>query len=116
MAATKHMDAPDEVRAFDKGHIEVAEVNGQMVGRATFKPGWRWSECVKPLIGTELCEVEHLVYMVSGDMHLEYRDGTTQDLTSGDVAHMPAGHDAWIVGDDDCVVIDFMGGSAYARS
>lgn len=115
MAEAKNLSSPDETRTFDKGKLEIVEVNGSQVGRATFEPGWKWSECVKPIAGTDSCQVEHFGYVVSGHMALRYDDGSTQEVGPGDLAHMPAGHDAWIVGNDTCVVVDFMGAPTYAK-
>jgi mannose-6-phosphate isomerase-like protein (cupin superfamily) len=115
MATAKNLSSPDETRTFDKGRLEIVEVAGRQVGRATFEPGWRWSECVKPIAGTDTCQVEHFGYVVSGRMGLSYDDGSSQEVGPGDMAHMPAGHDAWILGDEPCVVIDFMGAPNYAK-
>ena len=76
------------------------------VGRATFQPGWKWSECVKPIAGTDSCEAAHLGYVVSGQMHVVMDDGTTADVRPGDLVNIAPGHDAWIVGDEPCVMID----------
>ena len=115
MAETKNLSSPDETRTFDKGKIEVVEVNGQQVGRATFEPGWKWSECVKPIAGTDTCQAEHFGYVVSGRMKVQFDDGTSAEVGPGDFAHMQPGHDAWILGDDTCVFIDIMGASNYAK-
>lgn len=115
MAEAKNLGTPDEIRKFDKGFMEIVEVHGQQVGRATFEPGWRWSECVKPIAGTDSCQVEHLGYVLSGRMHVEFDDGTTVEVGPGDFAHMQPGHDAWILGDEDCVLLDFMGARTYAK-
>jgi hypothetical protein len=114
MAASKNFAAPDETRSFDKGQLDLIELNGQLIGRAVFQPGWVWSACVKPVVGTDSCQVEHLGYVESGQMGLRYDDGTTQEVGPGDLAHMPPGHDAWVVGDEPCVLIDFMGSAKYA--
>ena len=115
MAESKNLDHADEVRSFDKGKIELVSVNGQTVGRATFDPGWRWSECVKPIVGGDSCQVEHFGYVVSGRMALQFDDGRTVEIGPGDLAHAEPGHDAWIVGDQPCVVVDWQGFADYAR-
>lgn len=115
MAEAKNLSSPDETRTFDKGKLEIVEVDGRLVGRATFEPGWKWSECVKPIAGTDSCQVEHFGYVIAGRMTVKYDDGATQEVGPGDLAHMPPGHDAWIVGDDTCVVVDFMGAPTYAK-
>jgi hypothetical protein len=103
----RSIDAPDEVRSFDKGRIEFTAIGGTMFGRAVFEPGWRWSTSVKPLVGTESCELPHTSYVQSGALHVVMDDGTELDLAAGDIFHIDAGHDAWVVGDETCVMIDF---------
>jgi hypothetical protein len=85
------------------------------VGRSTFSPGWRWSTNVKPLADTDSCQVEHIGYVLQGRMALQMDDGTECEFGSGDVFHMPPGHDAWIVGDETCVLLDFGGLKGYAQ-
>jgi ethanolamine utilization protein EutQ (cupin superfamily) len=115
MAESKNLSAPDELRSFDKGSLAIVEVNGHVVGRGTFEPGWKWSECVKPIAGTDSCQVEHLGYMISGQMTVQFDDGTKAQAGPGDFMHIPAGHDAWIDGNETCVFIDFMGAPNYAK-
>jgi len=112
---SQNFDAPDETRTFDKGELAVITLGSATVGRATFQPGWRWSECVKPLAGTDSCEASHLGYVVSGRMHVEMDDGTAADAGPGDLFDIAPGHDAWILGDEPCVVLDFEGASNYAK-
>jgi quercetin dioxygenase-like cupin family protein len=112
----KRFDAPDETRPFvDKGQAEVVNVGGQTVGHAVFEPGWRWSEHVKPIAGTESCQVSHLGYCISGRMHVVMDDGTEGEVKPGDVWAIPPGHDAWTVGDEPCVVMDFGEFGDYAK-
>jgi hypothetical protein len=112
-----HLDfaKPDEVRTFDNGHAEIIEVDGSAIGRLVFQPGWRWSEHVKPIAGTELCEAPHLQYHVSGTLGIRLADGSEFQATPGQLTSLPAGHDAWVVGDEDVVVVDFFGASEYAK-
>ena len=111
------LDAPEEVRPFvdGKGRLELVNLGGGPVGRATFEPGWRWSSHVKPLAGTESCQAAHLGYYVSGRMRVVMDDGQEEEFGPGDFAVIPAGHDAWIVGDEPCVVIDWQGFADYAK-
>ena len=111
----KNLGFPDETRAFAKGKIEVASLGEVTAGRSTFEPGWKWSECVKPLAGTESCLVRHVGYVVSGRMHVVMDDGSEEELGPGEAAVIPPGHDAWIVGDDACVFLDFAGAGQYAK-
>jgi hypothetical protein len=102
------LDEPDEVRTFDKTRIEVAHVGRHTVGRASLAPGWRWSECIRPVVGTEWCEIPHIGYVVSGREVVRLVDGTTMSFAAGDVYLIPAGHDAWVDGDDAVVVVEFL--------
>lgn len=103
----KNIDQPDETRAFDKGKAEVVTLGDMVFARATFEPGWRWSECVKPIAGTESCEVHHNGFVSAGSMHVTMDDGTELDLGQGDVVDIPPGHDAWITSDEPCIMYDF---------
>jgi quercetin dioxygenase-like cupin family protein len=116
--AGKRFESPDEVREFadDKGRVELVDLNGHAVGRGTFEPGWRWSEHVKPIAGTDSCQVEHIGYVLEGRMALRMDDGTEREFGPGDAFHMPPGHDAWIVGDEPCVLLDFGGLKGYAQA
>ncbi len=111
----KTFASADEVRSFDRGKLEVVNVAGHAIGRATFEPGWRWSTSVKPIVQTELCEVEHLGCVLNGTMRVRFKDGTEVDFTAGDAVYLHPGHEAWIVGDEPCVVVDFVGFSEYAK-
>lgn len=113
--ALKNMDNPDEVRAFDKGRLELVNVAGRTVGRAVFQPGWKWSAHVKPIARTQSCEAPHFGYQVSGRMQVVMDDGTEFVAKAGDVMNIPPGHDAWVVGDEPVVVVDFQGFVDYAK-
>jgi EutQ-like cupin domain len=112
----KSFGIADEVRSFDHGRIDIVSVGGHTVGRATFEPGWRWSTCVKPLVQTDLCEAEHLAFVESGRMAVQMKDGTQKEFGPGEMMYLPPGHDAWIVGSEPFVAIDFIGLSDYAKS
>ena len=112
---SKSLDAPDETRPFSHGKLDVVNIGGTVVGRSTFEPGWKWSEYVKPIAGTDNCQATHLGYMISGRMQVVMNDGTETELGPGDAAVIPPGHDAWIVGDETCVFLDFMGAGQYAK-
>ena len=104
----KTFDNPDETRPFaSNGRMEIVKVGGHTVGRGTYEPGWRWSEHVKPLAGTEACEASHVGYILSGRMVIRMNDGTESETGAGAVVVIEPGHDAWVVGDEPCVLIDF---------
>ena len=113
----KSFDRPDETRQFaGKGQAEVINVGGMAIARATFEPGWRWSQNVKPLAGTESCQAPHAGYILSGRMHIKMDDGTEGEAGPGDVFVAAPGHDAWVVGDEPCVAVDFGAGvGQYAK-
>ena len=115
-AENKSFDAPEETRNVAKGKVEVLNLSGAQVMRATFQPGWKWSECVKPIAGTDSCQVAHLVYTVSGRMVVRMDDGAETELKPGDVTAIPPGHDAWIVGAEPYIGIDFQGAGEYAKA
>lgn len=115
-AIVKSLDRPTESRhTADKGWIELVKLGEVTVGRATFLPGWRWSEHVKPSAGTELCQATHTGYVVSGRQAVRMADGAEVELGPGDAFVIGAGHDAWVIGDTPCVTIDFSGGSTFSR-
>ena len=112
----KDFDSPDEVRPFEgKGKADVVNVGGRVVGRGTFEPGWRWSDNVKPIAKTDSCEVSHLAYCVSGRMTVQMDDGSEGEIGPGQVVAIPPGHDAEVVGDEPCVLIDFGEFGDYAK-
>ena len=106
---------PDEVREFPNGRAEIVKIGGAEIGRLVLQPGWRWSNDVKPVAGTDLCEAPHMQYHVSGRIHVVMADGTEFEAGPGDVTSLPQGHDAWVVGDEPVVVVDWYGASNYAR-
>jgi hypothetical protein len=91
------------------------KIGGSEIGRLTLEPGWRWSDHVKPIAGTDLCAAPHFQYHVSGTLHVVMADGSELDARAGDVTALPHGHDAWVVGDEPAVVVDWWGASNYAR-
>jgi len=111
----KSLNSPDEVRAFDKGKLELINIGGATIGRAVFEPGWRWSTSVKPLVNTKSCEAPHFQYHISGTLKIVMDDGTEKECKAGDVSLLPSGHDAWVVGNEPVVVVDFQGMVDYAK-
>jgi hypothetical protein len=111
----KSLDAPDETRNFAKGRLVLAHVGGVTVGRQTLDPGWKWSECVKPHVGTPSCQVLHTGYMVSGRLRVRMDDGAEQEFGPHDAFVVPPGHDAWTVGNDPVILLDFSGAAQYGK-
>jgi len=114
-AEYKDFAQPDEVREFSHGRLEVLHLAAGDVGRMVLEPGWHWSEDVKPIAGTELCETAHFGYQVSGVLRIKLADGTTIDARPGMAGSVPPGHDAWVVGEEPAVLIDWAGAASYAR-
>lgn len=113
----KSFDSPDESRAPDKTKVDVVDLGGVKAGRITFQPGWKWSECIKPVVGTDSCQAHHVGVVVSGTMHIVHDDGTEGDARAGDAYIIEPGHDAWVVGDQPLVGYEFDSSTAqtYAK-
>ncbi len=109
--------SPDETRTFEKGKIEIVNFpeNGITIGRGTFEPGWSWEKCVKPIVKTNSCQAPHTSYIISGRMKVVMDDGMVIEGGPGDTAIIPPGHNAWVLGDEPCVMIDFTGAKDYAK-
>lgn len=103
----KSMDSLDETRTFENGKMDIVNSDEVTAGRVTLEPGWRWSEAVKPIAGTDSCQVQHTGYVVSGRMRVVMDDGSEQEIGPGDVYVIRPGHDAWVVGEENCVGVDF---------
>ena len=112
-AEKKNFETPDEVREFSHARLDVLKIGGGEVGRLVLEPGWRWSEHIKPLAGTELCEAPHFQYVVSGRGGVRMADGTELELGPGDVNLLPSGHDAWVIGDEPLVLVDWGGAHVW---
>ena len=113
---SRSFDSPEEVRPFtDKGAAEVVTLAGSTVLKGRFESGWRWSQHVRPLAGTDSCQSSHLLYILSGRMHVVMDDRTEGESGPNDVVRIEPGHDAWVVGDEACVVVDFGASPSYAR-
>jgi hypothetical protein len=115
-AQMKSFLKPDEVRTFPKGKVELVKIGGATIGRATFEPGWKWSTSLQPLVKTKSCEAPHFQYHVSGTIKIVMDDGTQFECKAGDVSLLPEGHDAWVVGNEPVVVVDFQGMIDYAKA
>ena len=113
-AELKSFGTPDETRQFPKGRLELINIGGAMIGRAIFEPGWRWATSVQPLAKTRSCEAPHFQYHVAGVLRVKMDDGAEFDCKPGDVSFLPSGHDAWVIGNEAAVVVDFQGMLDYA--
>src|SRR5476651_774256 len=111
----KSFQKPEEVREIQRGRAEILRVGGAEVGRLVFEPGWRWSTDVQPLAKTSSCEAPHFQYHVSGKLGIRMDDGTEFVATTGDITSLPRGHDAWVIGDEPVVVVDWFGATNYAK-
>lgn len=111
----KSHGSPDEVRSPAKTRVEVVRFDGATLGRLNFEPGWRWSECVKPVVKTDLCQVSHVGYAVSGQMTVRMSDGTQKTIVAGESYTIPPGHDAWVDGNEPFVGIEVMSAEVYAK-
>jgi hypothetical protein len=118
MQQTEHrsFQTPDETREFPNGRAEIVNTADGEVGRLVLEPGWRWSNDVKPIANTASCEAPHFQYHVSGRLAIRMDDGSEFVAGPGDVTSLPSGHDAWVVGDEPVVVVDWFGASNYAKS
>jgi mannose-6-phosphate isomerase-like protein (cupin superfamily) len=110
-------DSPDETRSPEKTRVDVVRMGGSSAARFTFEPGWKWSECIKPVAGTDSCQVRHLGVVESGRMHVVHDDGTEVDIGPGEAYLIEPGHDAWVLGDERFVGYEFESKAAedYAR-
>jgi class 3 adenylate cyclase len=112
----KTFEQPDETVTFERGRVRIVTVGSMTIGHETAEPGWRWSEHVKPIVGTEWCEFAHAMYVLSGQMRVLMRDGETHDIGAGQVVSITPGHDAWVVGDEPVTSIDIQGVTGWARA
>jgi hypothetical protein len=114
---SKRFDAADETRTPDKTKIEIVDLSGTKVARMTAQPGWRWSECIKPVVGGDSCQAHHLGVVVGGRLHVVHEDGSEVDVDPGAAYEIKPGHDAWVVGDEPFVAYEFDATAAetYAR-
>ena len=111
----KRFESPDETRTFEKGKLEIVRIGGMTIGRASYEPGWKWSEHVSQLAGTAFCEVEHVGLVLSGRAMAAMIDGPDVELSAGSLFYVPAqAHDSWVIGDEPYVSLHFLGADQYA--
>ena len=113
--AAKSFDTPDETRTPPNTRVDVVKIGGTTAGRFTFQPGWRWSESIKPTAGTDSCQSHHVGAILSGQLHIVHTDGTEADARAGDAYVVEPGHDAWVVGDEPVVALEFQSAESYAK-
>lgn len=113
---SKSHDRPDETRTPSKSRVEIVRLEGFTIGRFTFEPGWRWSECIKPVVKTETCQLSHVGYAVSGRLTVQLKGGEKRTVSAGESYTIPPGHDAWVDGTERFVGIEVMSADQYAKS
>ena len=112
----KRFEAPDEIRTLQKGKFEIVQLGGMTIGRATYEPGWKWSEHVGPGVGASRCPVEHVGMVISGVAVVAFDDGSVVELHAGELFYVPpVPHDSWVVGNEPYVSIHFLGAEHYAK-
>ncbi|MBS0288065.1 MAG: cupin domain-containing protein [Proteobacteria bacterium] len=111
----KTFNEPDEVREFPNGRLEVINIGGVIVGRAIFQPGWQWSKSIQPIAKTKSCEAPHFQYHVQGVLKVLMDDGIEYECRPGSLSLLPSGHDAWVVGNEPVIVVDFQGMYNFAK-
>jgi len=112
----KRFEHPDETRLFEKGRFDIVRIGNMTIGRASYEPGWKWSEHVGPIAGTSLCEIEHVGIVISGRAMAAMRDGSKVEMTPGSLFYIPpVAHDSWVVGDEHYVSLHFLGADHYTK-
>jgi len=116
--ASKSFDNADEVRTPDKSQVEVVDLGSVKAARMTLQPGWKWSECIKPMVGTESCQVHHVGTAAAGTLRVEHEDGTSVEIGAGDAYVIEPGHDAWVIGAEPFVGYEFdsQAAATYAQT
>ncbi|VVC76604.1 hypothetical protein AQUSIP_19270 [Aquicella siphonis] len=111
----QNINQPSEKRTLPKTDIDIVNLGDTTLMRVTFQPGWKWSECVKPTVGTDTCQAAHINYILSGRLKVVMDDGTEKEMRPGDCAVIAPGHDAWVIGDEPCIALDFSAGKMYGK-
>lgn len=111
----KNFNNADETRDFPNAKLDLLNIGGAIIGKMVLQPGWKWSDSVKPIVQTKSCEAPHFQYHVSGTLRVKMDDGTEFDCKAGDISVLPPGHDAWVVGNEQVIIVDFQGMKDYAK-
>ncbi|HAG47237.1 MAG TPA: cupin domain-containing protein [Gammaproteobacteria bacterium] len=116
-ARRKSFSNPDETRTPDKTVLELVDLGSVKAARLTVQPGWTWSSCIKPVVGTDSCQANHVGTVVSGRLGIKHNDGSEMEISAGDAYVCEPGHDAWVIGDEPCVMLEFDASAAasYAK-
>lgn len=109
---SRNFDSPDETRTPDKSKVDIVRMGSTTAARFTFQPGWKWSESVKPIVGTDSCQLRHVGVVHAGHLHVEHDDGSSGEVAPGDTYVIEPGHDAWVVGDEAFVGFEFESSAA----
>jgi hypothetical protein len=112
----KHLDKPEETRSFSHGELGIVNLPGLTIGKVALQPGWRWSHDVKPLVGTDSCQETHNGYVLSGRLHVRMDDGTEGELSEGEAFVLSPGHDAWVLGEEPYIALDWSAADTYAKA
>ena len=112
----KRFEDPDETRVMTLGKFEIVHLGGLTIGRATYQPGWKWSEHVGAELGQTHCTVEHVGLVLAGEATAAFDNGVVIPLRAGELFHIPSTpHDSWVVGDEPYVSLHFLGAEKYAK-
>ncbi len=111
----KNFNNADETRVFPDAKLNLLNIGGAIIGKMVLQPGWKWSDSVKPIVQTKSCEAPHFQYHVSGTLRVKMDDGSEFDCKAGDISVLPPGHDAWVVGNEQVIIVDFQGMKDYAK-
>jgi class 3 adenylate cyclase len=112
----RNLAQPDEVRSVGRGTLELVELGDSAFGRITYEPGWRWSTDLKPIVGTDLCDIHHVGYVISGRLQVQMGDGSAMEAQAGDIFEIPPGHDAWVIGDEPWISVDWTGRRFFGKT
>jgi quercetin dioxygenase-like cupin family protein len=112
----KRFEEPDETRVMTRGKFEIVRLGRMTIGRATYEPGWKWSEHVGPQLGEKRCRVEHIGLVLAGAAAVAFGDDRVVELRAGELFYIPPEpHDSWVLGDHNYISLHFLGADKYAK-